>query len=395
MPGDSVAAVVGGADEVGGRARSSAVVRTAAVCAYLLVGAVSVGVLLARPVGGVLGGDVTARFRPIAVLARPWVDEPVEFPPVAVALLEPLGWVAPEATVGVHLLVQGLLLLAVLAVLAVGAGWGATRRWLVWSTPLLPLLLLRIDLPAVLACVAAIVLVRRGAPVASGVAVAVGVLAKLWPGALVLALWRSHRRAAVVALLLVVAGTGVWMLATASDAPVQVLGFRGARGWHVESVVGSFVLLVDGGTPAVESGAWRFGDASATPTVVLGLVALTLAVAVARRVDDVARVTLTAVALGLVAAPLLSPQYASWLLAPLVLVDDLRPSETVAAAAVVLGSAAVVLLLSDVVTGTTTGWTVLLVRNGAVVALAALLTATGLGGRARTSRPRSPVRSVR
>lgn len=353
------------------------------VVGHLVVGGLLLRVALAGPSAGFFRNDVPARYWPIAELRRPWVEEAVEFPPIAVAFLEPLALVDQGTSVVVHVVVQVVLVLAVLVVLWRGAGRSAVARWALWATPLLPMLVLRVDLPSILACVVALVAVAGRRSLVGGLAMAVGVLAKLWPGALVIGLWWRDRRAAIVGVAASVVGTLAWMLLTTADAPVQVLGFRGAVGWHMESVVGGFVRLVDGGTPAIEQGAWRFGDASVVPTLVLGLVALALSIETARRVEDPARVLLTVLALGLVASPLLSAQYAVWLLPSLALVDDLRPTEAVAAAGVTLGSVAVLWWLGEIVDATALGWTVLLVRNTAVVALAAATVATAL------RRPRS------
>src|SRR6266487_1032851 len=57
-----------------------------------------------------------------------------------------------------------------------------------------------------------------------------------------------------------VAGTAAWVAWGGVDGPLQVLTFRGAKGWEMESTVGALVRGIGGASPRIEAGAWRVGD---------------------------------------------------------------------------------------------------------------------------------------
>jgi hypothetical protein len=277
-----------------------------------------------------LAGWDVARFQEIAeVEGQPWVDEPVEYPPASVALMEAM---ARSSVVGTHrsLVVSSLVVDGVVALLV---GRLRSRRaattYLALGLPLLPMGLLRFDLWAVGASVCAVALVVRRRPRLFGVAVTIGAAIKLWPALLVgaavaIGRWRAAWWAAALGALAVVTWLG-W--AGGSVTPLeQVLSLRGATGWHVESVPGSLTALIDGGSPRLELNAYRIGTISA-PVVAVGrgltvAAALALVIAAARRQptgdDDPDLGVLGAVMLGSVAAlivtaPLLSPQFLLWL----------------------------------------------------------------------------------
>ena len=154
--------------------------------------------------------------------------------------------------------------------------------------------------------------------------VAVACFAKLWP--FVLAPGFAARRSwrALAAFIAVgVAGSAAWVGWAGIDGPVQVLTFRGAKGWQIESTIGAFVHVFAGADAHIERGAARLGVVPDWAR--LGLPALALLGVgavwwlVHRRprapvhiVDGVAPVA--AVAILLVGATLLSPQYVLWLL---------------------------------------------------------------------------------
>ena len=118
-------------------------------------------------------------------------------------------------------------------------------------------------------------------------------------------------------------GAAAWVGWAGIDGPVQVLTFRGAKGWQIESTIGAVVHVFAGADAHIERGAARLGVVPDWAR--LGLPALALLGVgavwwlVHRRphapvhvVDGVAPVA--AVATLLVGATLLSPQYVSWLL---------------------------------------------------------------------------------
>ena len=343
------------------------------ICAQIGLAAWTAATAINGALTNLLVGDVVARYVRIAPIDAPWVSEPVEFPPLGVAVIEPLAWVTGRGNVlAVHMIIQGMLLLMLWAVVWFGWGVRGLRRLLFWTLPMLPILMLRIDAMSLLLVAAALVLVKRDRPVATGVAIAAGVLAKVWPGVLVLTLVRRQWKAAVAGVAATALGTLVWMAFTTADAPLQVLGFRGAKGWHMESVAGTVVRLVDGGTPDLEQGAWRFGDASWVLTLVLGVLAVAIVLWACGRITEPARQLLVALPVVLIASPLLSVQYAAWLALPLALAET-HWDEKVTGWFVVASSFGILWYLGDAVDGAGAGYWLLLLRNALLVVLAAQL----------------------
>src|SRR5439155_24067234 len=120
---------------------------------------------------------------------------------------------------------------------------------------------------------------------------------------------------------LVVLATGAWWyLAGGPKGPFQVLTFQGARGWDVQSTVGSVLWVLGRGIPVPEFDVLRVGDAATLMRAVLLLGLLACEAAIWRRAAEPGRddpaggPALAAVAATLVFAPQLQPQYATWLL---------------------------------------------------------------------------------
>jgi hypothetical protein len=344
-----------------------------ALCAQIALAAWTAATAINGSLTNLLVGDVVARYVRIAPIDAPWVSEPVEFPPLGVAVIEPLAWVTERGNIlAVHMIIQGMLLLILWAVVWYGWGVRGLRRLLFWTLPMLPILLLRIDAMSLALVAVALILARRDRPVGTGVAIAAGVLAKVWPGVLVLTLARRQWKAAVAGVVATGVGTLVWMALTTADAPLQVLGFRGAKGWHMESVAGTVVRLIDGGTPDLEQGAWRFGDASWVLTVALGVVAVAIVVWACGRIAAPERQLLVALPVVLIASPLLSVQYAAWLALPLALAET-HWDEKVTGWIVVASSFGILWYLGDAVDGAGAGYLLLLLRNALLLVLAAQL----------------------
>jgi hypothetical protein len=230
------------------------------------------------------------------------------------------------------------------------AVWGAEAAlvWLVIGTVSLPAGYLRLDLLSVAAAIGGLALAKRERPGWSGAAVAVGFALKTWPAVLIPALWATgKRRAAVWSTALVGAVTAAWVAFAGLDGIRQVTGFRGAKGWHIESTPGLIAGLVTGDHTVLEQGSWRLGHSSGTVRAlllaVLGLAVLALVVLAARRCaaragDHLGSAGAALVAALLATAPLLSPQYLLWLVpfgAVALVEGDRRTAGLVAAAAVV------------------------------------------------------------
>jgi len=165
----------------------------------------------------------------------------------------------------------------------------------------------------------ALALASRDRPRASGVALAAGVLTKIWPVVVAPALALERRwKALTTAAIALVAGMIGWLLLGGPDALRQVSTFRGATGWEVGSTVGAIVWARTGEV-RFESGANRTGTVPGWAPVALGLltvglVTLAWLLARRRRQRPAGAPALTAVAVLLMCAPLFSPQYVAWLL---------------------------------------------------------------------------------
>jgi hypothetical protein len=297
----------------------------------MLVRVVVVGIALDQDAtdGGkhtVLSGDVR-RFHKIANhRGRPYVDFAVEYPPVTLAAIEALdGRTVHDAAA--HLMWSQVVLDGVVALL-LAWGWGrrAALAYLLLGLAFLwyPFLYLRLDLLSIALAVGGLALVRRRAAVAGGALVGVACFAKIWPLALApVFVVRRAWRALGAFIVVVVAGVAAWIAWAGTDGPEQVLTFRGASGWQIDSTVGAVVHVFAHPDARIEQGAARIGVVPDWAR--LGLPALALVVAagiwwlVHRRplapvhvVDGVAPVAVVSALL--VGATLLSPQFMSWLL---------------------------------------------------------------------------------
>lgn len=317
-----------------------------------------------------LPGDIVARFLPIAGFDAPWsAAQPVEFPPLSILVVRPLrGIVDPTAAVLVHVVLQAVLHVATALVLWRGWGVRVLSRYVIFTLPILPLLLMRLDLLSVLLVAVGLLAVARGRDDLGGVALGAGVLAKIWPGVLLVMYARRRPTVFVAGVATIAVGGLAWVARVGFDAVGQVLGFRGATGWHMESVAGVVYRAIVGGDPAIESGAWRLGTADRRVILVLAIVGL---LGLAWRLwrpgnerDD----QVFAVALLLVVAPLLSPQYMAWLAVPLALASSRIVQDLLAMVASV-ASMWVIFEIGPIIEGAPMGWFIVGSRNLALVLL--------------------------
>ena len=107
-----------------------------------------------------------------------------------------------------------------------------------------------------------------------------------------------------------------WMWMAGWSGFYEVLTFRGAHGWEIESTVGSIWMLISRETMRVESGAWRIG--TTTGVMSIALVALAAPPCLwmiwqGARTDRVGAGWIGGVAALLALSAVLSPQYAAWL----------------------------------------------------------------------------------
>jgi hypothetical protein len=172
----------------------------------------------------------------------------------------------------------------------------------------------RLDFMSVLFATLALLWLARGRQ-PSGFVV-LGVLAKLWPVTVLAgSAWRGRWRDVVLGLTASLVLIAVWYAFSPSGFRA-FLEFRRGTGFHVESLIGSIVLLA-GGRPVFRSGAWvvapgRWGWVD--PVLVALWAALVVIVVVRARgrgASDAGVIGALVIALMLLSR-LLSPQYLVW-----------------------------------------------------------------------------------
>jgi hypothetical protein len=207
---------------------------------------------------------------------RPYVDFQAEFP---VATVQAFRFLAPLAgdreRFGVDLVILNVAAdLAIAGALAWCWGIEAAACYALVVAPILDLFLLRLDLWSTALATIGVAAWRRDHAAPAALAFVSGAAFKLWPLAflpLVLVPSRTRGRAAPVAttaaagLIVLVA----WLCVAGPRGLYQVLTFRGARGWEVESTVGAVWTLIDRRSMRLESGAWRIGTTSGPISILL------------------------------------------------------------------------------------------------------------------------------
>lgn len=277
----------------------------------------------------ILGGDARRYDEISNSTGTAYRDYEVEYPPVTLALIEATHGHDRRATLTKLILSQLALDLATVGVL----WWAWSKRtalaYLVVSAPLVlfPFLYVRIDLLSVFLATLGLGLARRGWERSGGAALAVSVFAKVWPAVLApVLLIEGKVKATVTWVLGLVVGTVAWVAWVGTTGPDQVLSFRGAKGWQIESLPGIWFHMTDARNSRVESGAWR--TAAAMPgwsrplLTLLSVITIVVAWWLAARIrragggDSVVYgdAPLVCVLALLVFAPILSPQYILWLL---------------------------------------------------------------------------------
>lgn len=273
-------------------------------------------------------GDVR-RYMEIAVARGvPYRDFQVEYPPVTYALVRLLT--GPDAALSIAAIAisQCLCDLGIAAALRWAWGRRSMLAYLAIGFPLIciPFIYLRIDLFATFLTVASLALLRRQRTGSAGVVLALAVMAKVWPFGVapILLVERKVRGLVALGTSLLLLGGG-WVLVSGTSGPLQVVSFRDATGWQVESVPGVFWHLRDQSRIKFESGAWRTGVMPlwARPLLtLLSLVFIALAWwwAARRRREGGSNLfvysfaPLASVIALMVFAPILSPQYVIWML---------------------------------------------------------------------------------
>jgi Glycosyltransferase family 87 len=267
-----------------------------------------------------LKGDVLRFQQIVHASGRLWLDVPVEYPPAETMVILLTGHGSVTAIARQVAAVNGVATLATWWTLR--AGWSASvgRLFLWFSLPLQLFMPFRLDMVSVLLIVVGIVVAERGQQITGGVSAGVAVLFKLWPLAVVpVLLIRRQHKALIAAGVTLVLGVALWLALFGLDAASQVLTYRDATGWHVESVFGIATYVGSSADPRIDAGASRIGmmvpwQVATLRVVTVVLITLIWIRAPSRRVDPCGGPALAAVATLLFLSPVASPQYVSWLL---------------------------------------------------------------------------------
>jgi hypothetical protein len=312
---------------------------------------------------------------------RPYIDYAVEHPIGTLLVFKVLARLTGgRPSFGLAVVVLDLIADAVI-VLSLVWGWGIVAATVGAATliPVLGLLFNRTDTWSTAAAIVAVAAWRRERPTAIGVGLAIGSAFKLWPIVLTTLLivpWR--RRSTVIALAAfattaaAIAAATVWI--AGAEGMLQVLTFRGATGWQIESLVGSLIHLGESHTLRLESGAWRIGRINATASIAMFLAAAPICVWSSwrgARVDRVGAGWLASVSALLLLSALLSAQYVIWLApaAAIAWVDGDRLPAVLTAVAVALTQ----LLWTgygSVLNGELPAMLLVVARNGVLLAVA-------------------------
>lgn len=254
---------------------------------------------------------------------RPWVDFPVEFP---VATTQTFRALAPlsgdRERFGVNLVVVSFVAdLAIAGALAWAWGIEAAACYAFVMIPLLDLFLLRSDLWSTALATAAAAAWRRELRAFAAIGFGLGAAFKLWPGMflpLLLVPSKAGRRAVPIAVAIAtgMAILGAWLWIAGPRGLYQVLTFRGAQGWEIESTVGAVWMLIDRSSMRLETGAWRIGTTSGPISIllfILGTIPCMWMIWRGARTGHLGAGWSGGISALLVTSALLSPQYACWL----------------------------------------------------------------------------------
>jgi hypothetical protein len=268
-------------------------------------------------------GDFDRYYEIASAPGRPYVDYQVEHPIATLLVFRTLARVpGGRASFGLGVVVVNL----VADVVLVGSllwGWGvaAAACGAAIVIPVLDLFFNRVDAWSTAAAILAVAAWRQNRPLVLGCALAVGTAFKLWPlvlAPLVVVPWRGRESrlalGAFMATAAALGGSAVWL--AGSRGVMQVLTFRGATGWQIESLVGSIVHLTDNATLRMESGAWRIGTIGGAASIAMFLAAAPLCIWSSwrgARLNQVGAGWIAGVTSLLLLSALLSAQYVIWL----------------------------------------------------------------------------------
>src|SRR6185436_3813343 len=254
---------------------------------------------------------------------RPYVDYAVEFPLFTVQSFRTLAPLAgTRERFGITLVALSVVA-DVVIVAALYWGWGveAAACYAIAVIPLLDLFFLRLDMWSTALATVGVAAWRRQRSSLAAIGFAAGAAFKLWPLTflpLLVVPFHGRRRLAPIATAVVGGMTilALWLWVAGPLGLYQVLTFRGAHGWEVESTVGGVWMLFDRSSMRVETGAWRIGTTSGPISVLLfaaGTLTSLWMVWRGARTGHVGAGWAGGLSALLALSALLSPQFAVWL----------------------------------------------------------------------------------
>jgi glycosyl transferase family 87 len=330
-------------------------------------------------------GDFDRYYQIGSTAGRPYADYQVEHPIGTLLIFKSLARLPRgRASFGLGVVVLDLAGDAIIIASLVW-GWGlvAAAYFAVTLIPVLGLFFNRIDAWSTAAAIVAVASWRRNRPLAIGIALAIGAAFKLWPLLFVPLLvvpWRGRGSllalTAFIATAAALAGTALWLAGT--NSVLQVLTFRGARGWQIESLVGNVLHLASARTLRLESGSWRVGATSGPVAVAMFLAAAPICLWSTWRGARNNRIGvgwLASVSALLLLSALLSAQFVIWLVpgAAIAWTDGDKRSAMVAAL-VVLTTQLFYAFYDFVLHSQTPALLLVLLRNAVLVSLAVCAT---------------------
>jgi hypothetical protein len=345
--------------------------------AFVVVHVVVGWICLGLPGTGIGDSAIGLPLGDVTLVYRPWIEQALSGGPV-VGISEP--WVYPIVAIvpmfaamglGPELYAQawlGLVTVLNAAGFAILLGARTSKRrefaawwWLAFIALLGPVSLARIDSVTVPLAVVALLLARRH-PSVAGVLLAVATWMKVWPAALVAALLVSSRSRGRVLLAGAAASAGIVLLVVAFGGGANLFGFVGeqtSRGLQIEAPVATPYLWL----AAVQApGSFLYYDqhiltyqvtgpgteaviAVMTPLLALAVTGTVLAGVLAERHGASTLRLLPPLALALVVVFIAfnkvgSPQFQTWLIAPVILGLVCRGRAFALPAGIALGLAA-------------------------------------------------------
>jgi len=289
----------------------------AAVVSIHLVAAVSYAITSPEP-----AGDFDRYYAIASAAGRPYVDYQVEHPIATLAVFKAFAFGRSRAAFGLGIVALNATGdVIILWSLALGWGLTAALAYALMVVPVIDLFFTRIDAWSTAAATAGALLWMRRRPAAAGAAFAVGTAFKLWPLVLTpifVVPWRGRQSTRAIGSFFLastaLAVTAWWIAGAASVR--EVLTFRSATGWQIESTIGSLENLFGAEAPRLENNAYRIGALNGSLSIFLFAIALPVCFGMIARAARASRIGdgwLASVSALLLSSAVLSAQYVIWL----------------------------------------------------------------------------------